>query len=214
MKQVGKLNIFTSAQWKLTFWYTLMFFGIFWLFSSAIYLWMARELGASYISQVKLYRNPQLSGWPDVFQESHTRVVTVAGELALDKLRRVLIMLDLVLAILIPLGAWILANLTLRPLEKAHERQRQFVSDASHELRTPLSIISGEIEVTMQKKRSTSSYQRVLTSAKEEVDRLAILVKQLLFLARNESDEMPKENIDLTDAISGAVATLMSKAKK
>lgn len=213
MNKVKPLNIFTSAQWKLTFGYTLLFFSIFWIFSSLIYLWMARELGDSYISQVRQYRNPQMLGWPEEFQESHSRVVTVAGEVALSKLRRVLIVLDLALAIMIPIGSWILASLTLKPLAFAHEKQKQFVSDASHELRTPLSIISGEIEVTLKKKRTDLIYQRVLKSAKEEVDRLAILVKQLLFLAKSESQTIIKENVDVTDIICGIVGSLSTKFK-
>lgn len=204
--------MFTSAQVKLTFWYSLLFFVIFWAFSSAIYIWMSKELGASYISQVRQHQGDS-SIW-DPMDETQTTVVTLAGEVALTRLRRVLVMLDLLFLIIIPPLSWILASWTLEPIQKSHQRQKQFVSDASHELRTPLSIISGEIEVALAKDRQLPQYKRVLSSTKEEIDRLSKLVKNLLLLARNDKDELTRELVDLTDLISGVIAGLTPKAKK
>ncbi|MBU4438475.1 MAG: hypothetical protein L6276_11730, partial [Acetobacterium sp.] len=40
-----------------------------------------------------------------------------------------------------------LANLMVRPVEEAFEKQKRFISDASHELKTPLSVISVNADV-------------------------------------------------------------------
>ncbi len=203
--------MFTGAQIKLTFWYSLLFFVIFWAFSSAIYVLMSRELGESYISQVRQHQSIGILGTLD---ETQTTVVTVAGEVALARLKRALVLLDLLFLVVIPPIAWVLAKWTLEPIQQSHERQRQFISDASHELRTPLSIISGEIEVNLAKNRSVATYKKVLLSTKEEIDRLSKLVKNLLLLARNDKDEMTRELVDLTDLVGGVVAGLTPRAKK
>ncbi len=203
--------MFTSAQVKLTFWYSLLFFVIFWSFSSAIYVWMSQELGTSYISQVRQHQGIEYWG---PYDEGKTTVVTLAGEVALAQLRRVLVMLDLLFLVIIPPMAWILVKWTLEPIQASHVRQKQFISDASHELRTPLSIISGEIEVTLGKNRKADEYKNVLSSTKEEIDRLSKLVKNLLLLARNDRDELVRELVDLTDLLSSVIVGLNPKAKK
>lgn len=45
-------------------------------------------------------------------------------------------------------------NKMLARLELAFESQRQFVSNVSHELRTPLTSLTGQLEVTLMKKRN------------------------------------------------------------
>src|ERR671923_445297 len=75
-------------------------------------------------------------------------------------------------------------NDMLGRLDATFRQVRQFSADASHELQTPLTILKGEIEVALRAPRSPEEYQRVLTSALEESERLAHLVGGLLLLAR------------------------------
>jgi heavy metal sensor kinase len=64
------------------------------------------------------------------------------------------------------------------------QEMRRFSADASHELQTPLTILKGEIEVALLKRRSPSEYEQVLTSCLEEIERINALVEGLLLLAR------------------------------
>jgi len=75
-------------------------------------------------------------------------------------------------------------NQMIARLDEAFTSQRQFMEDISHELKTPLSVLKGELEVTLNKIRSTQEYETILHSSLEEVNHLAGMVENLLTLAR------------------------------
>jgi len=79
-------------------------------------------------------------------------------------------------------------NRMLERLEGAFEMQRGFVSNASHELRTPLTAITGQIEVSLMKKRSEQEYEAILQSVLEDIKNLGRLSNNLLDLAKASSD--------------------------
>ncbi|CAG5004360.1 Signal transduction histidine-protein kinase ArlS [Dyadobacter sp. CECT 9275] len=79
-------------------------------------------------------------------------------------------------------------NSMLHRLEIAFVAQKNFVSHASHELRTPLALIMSEVEVTLMKERSASSYQEALKGILGEVKEMNELVSRLLELARTEEE--------------------------
>jgi signal transduction histidine kinase len=197
--------MFKKTQLRLTLLYSLLFLVLFWAFSSGIYVWMNNSFGEGYVSQIQQHKEIDT----DSLNRS-AKIVTVAGDVALDQLRNILIVLNGVLLITIPAVSWFLAKKTLAPIQKAHEQQKQFVSDASHEMRTPLSIISGEIEVALKKHRSAGEYRSALVSTKEEADRLSGLVENLLFLAGSDkkSRSMKTEPVDITDLINSVVNAL------
>jgi len=72
-------------------------------------------------------------------------------------------------------------------LNSVFNGQRQFIADASHEMRTPLTILRGEIELALQRERSSDEYKSVLISGLEETDRLTALVESLGLLARGDA---------------------------
>ncbi|MEU7740471.1 HAMP domain-containing sensor histidine kinase [Nonomuraea sp. NPDC049158] len=67
----------------------------------------------------------------------------------------------------------------------AMERQRAFVADASHELRTPLTVLGLRLENLEPHLRSDGTTE--FEEAMAELDRLALLVEDLLALARVEA---------------------------
>jgi len=79
-------------------------------------------------------------------------------------------------------------NRMLERLEGAFEMQRGFVSNASHELRTPLTAITGQIEVSLMKKRSEQEYEAILQSVLEDIKNIGRLSNNLLDLAKASSD--------------------------
>lgn len=81
------------------------------------------------------------------------------------------------------------------------ERERQFTADASHELRTPLAILRAELELAEPHVDATT--RRRLVSAREEIDRLAVLIDDLLLLARADADRLhPHVRVDLADLVT------------
>jgi len=207
--------MFTKAHLKLTIFYSLFFFVLFWSFSLGLYVWMDRSLGESYINQIK-EQHAQTGQNIGEFEDEKVAIVTIAGRVALNRLANILLILNTGLLLLVPLTSWFFARRTLAPIKQAHEQQKQFVSDASHELRTPLAIILGELEVALQKQRSNNYYRQILTSNKEELNRLSTLVENLLFLAREDQNKhnLQFETVDITDVVSSVIAHLNSEIKK
>jgi signal transduction histidine kinase len=203
--------MFTKAGVKLTLFYSTFFFCFFWIFSISLYVWMDRSIGGGMI--VQRVQQEQQGNFEGQFDE---RSVTIAGTIALDQLKTILLVLNGGLLPVIPLVAWLLTRRTLRPVQAIHERQQQFASDVSHELRTPLSILSGEIEVALKQDRSREDYQHTLKSAKEETDRLGGLVENLLLLARMEQGKQvgEVEAVDVTDLVNQVLGIVQQKSKE
>ena len=81
----------------------------------------------------------------------------------------------------------------LARLEASFTRERRFVADAAHELRTPLAALKGRLDVVRQRERDAEAYRAAIDSIEPEVERLIRLVRDLLLLARLETDTAPWE---------------------
>lgn len=88
-------------------------------------------------------------------------------------------------------------NDMLDRIEGSLERERGFVSDASHELRTPLAILKTELELAGKPGREPEELRAALRSARDEVDRLALLADDLLVIARFDRGSLPINREDL-----------------
>jgi heavy metal sensor kinase len=82
-------------------------------------------------------------------------------------------------------------NNLLARLEQSFEQLRKFTSDASHELRTPLASIRSVGEVALEKDGTRADYRDTIGSMLEEVNRLTVLVDNLLTIARADSGRIP-----------------------
>jgi heavy metal sensor kinase len=76
-------------------------------------------------------------------------------------------------------------------LQRAFESQRRFVGDAAHELKTPLTAMKGNMEVGLQRERSTEEYRDLLSTSLGQVERLVRLVKSLLTLTQFSGEHLP-----------------------
>src|ERR671933_57235 len=73
-------------------------------------------------------------------------------------------------------------NRLIQRVDDALAAQRQFVADTSHELKTPLTTINGNLEV-LEQAPSPEERAEILAETREEVRRMARLVRDLLVLA-------------------------------
>jgi signal transduction histidine kinase len=101
---------------------------------------------------------------------------------------------------------WLLLGRTLRSVEDAHRRQRAFVADAAHELQSPLASYRAQLEVA-QSTDDRDGWQGVVGDLLAEADRMERLVRDLLFLARQDS-AVPATAalVDLDDVVLEEVA--------
>ncbi|MCR5882185.1 heavy metal sensor histidine kinase [Rhizobacter sp. J219] len=74
-------------------------------------------------------------------------------------------------------------NQLLGRLQYAFDRLEAFNADVAHELATPLSTLIGSTEIALRRDRSTEELRVVLECNLEELQRLARIVQDMLFLA-------------------------------
>lgn len=90
-------------------------------------------------------------------------------------------------------------NDMLASLRASFARLTAFSADLAHELRTPLANMIGLAQVTLARSRTASEYREALESNVEELERLARMVADMLFLARMDQPAAPlrRERFDL-----------------
>jgi len=107
-------------------------------------------------------------------------------------------------------------NEMLDRIERSFEVQRRFTADASHELRSPLSRLRTELEITLRRPRDMVEYQETLQSCLDEVERLTLIVEELLALARLDAglERSSAETVPLNLIIEEVVDRMQPLAGK
>lgn len=97
----------------------------------------------------------------------------------------------------------ILSKLVTRPVERAFEKQKRFITDSSHELKTPLSIMSANADVLEME----MGENKWLSQIKEQTKRMSKLIHELLVLTKTEAvdTKLVFTEFDLSNAIRNAV---------
>jgi signal transduction histidine kinase len=110
-----------------------------------------------------------------------------------------LLALDGAIILVVGIGGLLYARSTLRPIRDNVAAQKRFVADASHDLRTPLAVMKTEFEVALRDPATTGEVRPVLASGLEEVDRMTLMVDDLLTLSRIDAHQevVARERVDL-----------------
>ena len=103
-------------------------------------------------------------------------------------------------------------NRVLERLRLADASRRGFVADAGHELRSPLATIRVLLD-RLGEDRSLEERQLVAARASAEVDRLSVLVDDLLVLASADERALPiaSAEVDLDDVVLTEAAVLRDR---
>lgn len=187
--------MFKSATIRLTGWYLLILMTISVVFSFVVY-------GISF-NEVENRLNRFQDNMQQIRNFNPEPILT--ERLRVDELNKAKSNLAIELLysnIFILIGggliSYLLAKKSIDPIERAHEEQSRFTSDASHELRTPLAVIKTEIEVALRgRSASTEDLREVLASNLEEIEKLSKLSDMLLSLSQIEKSELETSSIDL-----------------
>lgn len=75
-------------------------------------------------------------------------------------------------------------NFMLHRLDAGAQQLSQYSDDLAHELRTPINNLMGKAQVTLSCERTTEQYKDGLVSCTEELERVARIVSDMLFLAQ------------------------------
>lgn len=92
-------------------------------------------------------------------------------------------------SLLLMLSLW-LSSMVIRPVERAWQQQKQFVSDASHELKTPLTVITTNAELLQSTQAEgqpdLNCVENILTTSRQ----MRRLVESMLELARADNGSL------------------------
>jgi signal transduction histidine kinase len=133
-----------------------------------------------------------------------------AAELGFMHLRIALVAGFGLLCVVVPLTSYWMARAALAPLRQSYERQQQFVDDASHELRSPLSVIRGELELALSRRRSETEYRRAIAASLEAAETLVQLTEDLLLLAQDSNIEFDShlQPVSGDDVVRNAISAV------
>lgn len=88
-------------------------------------------------------------------------------------------------------GAWFLAGRALIPIQKAFQRQQEFVADASHELRTPLTVLQASAELLNEHRdEPLEGNGEMFDDIRHEIGRMVRMTVDLLTLARSDRGDL------------------------
>ena len=94
-------------------------------------------------------------------------------------------------------------------LRRLEDMRRDFVANVSHELKTPLTAIKGFVETLHQGQADPEEARRFLGIIAKHVDRLNVIIEDLLMLSRIEDEseraEIKRETVRLHDVFANAV---------
>ncbi|HET9341367.1 MAG TPA: HAMP domain-containing sensor histidine kinase [Candidatus Eremiobacteraceae bacterium] len=153
--------------------------------------------------------------WQDVEPFRDDPSIVAAGQRMLESYAWRLAIANVAGLFLAAGAAFLLAKVTLRPLEQAIALQQQFTNDASHDLRTPLAVIRTETSAALGNGAPLSSEaaQR-LEIIDEQAKRMERLIDQLLTLSHVDADSaLNREPADLSAVVNGVVRDLKPLAE-
>jgi two-component system, OmpR family, sensor histidine kinase CiaH len=206
--------MFRKALIKMTLLYLLIIMVISLFFSVILYQISSQEIKGSFKRQQNVYEEvgPFMHDFladPTVLKQRDQQILAANQRIVWQ-----LIYTNLVILAVGGGLSYYLAQLTIKPIEDAHEAQVRFTGDASHELRSPLASMRTEIEVALREKKiSRDEAVAVLESNLEEVNRLSHLAEYLLELAKEDGGKLELKKAYLHRIAQGAIVAVADRAK-
>lgn len=204
--------MFKEARIKLTGWYLLIIMAISLSFSGAIYAGINSELVR--IDNVQKERQARVDAMKNYLQQNsfplppdQPQKESETIELARVRIITALGFINLAILVLSGIGGYVLAGITLDPISKMVDEQKEFVSNASHELRTPLTSLKTQIEVALRDKKLTFKEAKdLLKSSLDDVNGMQKLSNYLLKLNKYDiNTKIEIKKLDLAQVVLNVI---------
>ena len=159
------------------------------------------------------------SNWRYMYKQIDSGYIIAFTEISSDlSTLRMLAVCLLIIALIAMVGTVFIslffANRSIRPVEEAYNKQKQFIADASHELKTPLATINTNIDVLLSKDDSIADEEKKwLIYIKDEARRMSKLTNDLLYLARADygAENQVYGSVSWTDIVRNAILVMEAR---
>ena len=113
------------------------------------------------------------------------------------RLALTLLMVGISIEILVFVVSYMMAERSVKPVEEAYRKQREFIANASHELKTPIASVQANFEAL------GATEQPWVDNIEKELNRASNLVGDLLTLARTDGRavEAAKKDINVAKVV-------------
>lgn len=137
---------------------------------------------------------------PGMFAQNLIFVDVSGHRAALNSLVQSCVLVGLVALAAFFVISVLLARWAVKPVEKAWQQQKQFISDASHELKTPLTVIMSNAELLQNPEFPPENQTQFANSILVMTHQMRNLVEGMLELARADNGQVRKafEKLDLS----------------
>ena len=154
--------------------------------ASYIYNSYKREKVISYITQKKGY----------ILKIS---TIYSSNEDKIEIIKTISLLISFVIYLIVLMLGYKFIDTVVAQIEISFKKLKNFNSNVSHELKTPLAIMKSEIEVELMSKNKECD--KTLRSILQEINYLNDITEKLLFLTKNDLNNLNLKEIDLEDII-------------
>lgn len=139
--------------------------------------------------------NGQLFYKNSYYVYKYTNNLTLKRIIVLDVTERIITLKELIInlfsigilmIIIIFFISYFFASKSIKSIEKAFIKQKQFISDASHELKTPLAILKTNLDILYSEQELNLDNNKWLINSQKEISVMTNLINKLLVLTRFE----------------------------
>ena len=116
----------------------------------------------------------------------------------LDLLIHYSVIIGIIAVVVIAALSILFAHMIVKPLEKNDARQKTFVSNAGHDLKTPIAAISANAEL-LEREIGENQW---LKNIRYENNKMEVIIKGLLAMARPEGGTPDFENVNLSHIVT------------
>lgn len=195
-----KNDLFFRAELKLTAWYSL---GILFL------------LAILSVSIITVFSNnfPSKEEWGEGSERHDSFIEESIEESVNEHLFNTIVQIDLIFSFLLIIASFFISKKTIKPLREASRREKMFTADVAHEFRTPLAVMKTGTEVAIHK-NDLDYFNKISHENLEEIDSLASLLDDLIFLIKNNSfRRKEKTKFSLTDLVQKEIQLIKEYSK-
>lgn len=181
---------------------------------------ISQEDALEYVKKAEVKRS--YKGWLDYFrygkfvEEDGSGFLVMSDEVTersrIDSMFHSSIITSAITCLVVLVIAILFSKRVTKPVERAMENQKRFVTDASHELKTPITILSANNDII----ELNHGEDDLTKSNRMQLERMSTLLQKMMDMSRYDehTEDIEKENFSLSEAVFDTAMSFTSLIEK